>query len=359
MFDNVILDVAIGLIFIFLIYSILASILLEFISKMLSLRARNLVRGLRRMLQDDPRKIKGTSIKLWDWIVEFGRDFYYYFKPIKEGTLLESFYHAPTIRYLGENSARGLPSSIYPNTFSQTIVHLLRGEGFDSRTQSESVEIWNALQNNTLTAGEDTLRQLRNHFEDSRHDVVQFKILLEKWFDETMERSTGWYTRQSQILLLWIGLGLAASFNVDCIAIIRILQKDKKAREQLVQMAISRQEEYGRIVATIGRPEPADSTGKKQLAQAQAQLDSTRADYNKIKADAEQAQSLMGLGPVPEGQMSWLVLLGWVLTALAISMGATFWFDLLCKLTSFRDMTRQLKGSPRRTQDSHQPTIVG
>lgn len=360
MFNNAAIDVAIGLIFIFLLYSLLASILLEIIAKMFSLRARNLVRALRRMLEDSTAEADYHRGTLLTWFLEFGRDFLYYFQPVKSASALDQFYRAPTIRYLGENSARSKPARIYPNTFSQTIVHLLRGNGFDARTQNESQEIQNALQHNALNLGPDTLRQVRNLFEDARHDVVQFRILLEKWYDETMERATGWYIRQSQILLLWIGLLLSAAFNVDSIAIAKILMKDKKAREQLVQMAISRQEEYGRVVSSLNQgtaPVP-DSVRTFQLEKAQADLDSARADYQRLAADAREVQNLLGLGKTPDGTQPYKYL-GWILTALAVSLGAAFWFDLLCKLTAIRGVVRKSAPSPTRTNTTTQPPVVG
>jgi hypothetical protein len=52
MFNNVVLDVFISLIFIFLLYSLLASILQEFVAGRLNLRARMLQKAIRRMLED-------------------------------------------------------------------------------------------------------------------------------------------------------------------------------------------------------------------------------------------------------------------------------------------------------------------
>src|SRR6187397_717673 len=53
MIDNVALDVVIGLVFIYLLYSLFATILMEIISSSFGLRARNLSYALRRMLMDE------------------------------------------------------------------------------------------------------------------------------------------------------------------------------------------------------------------------------------------------------------------------------------------------------------------
>ncbi len=66
---------------------------------------------------------------------------------------------------------------------------------------------------------------------------MYFKVKLEEWFDDTMERATGWYKRYTRVVLFIIGLIVAYVFNVDAIAIHRILSTNKIAREQMVQMA--------------------------------------------------------------------------------------------------------------------------
>jgi hypothetical protein len=415
MFDNAALDVAIGLIFIFLIYSLLASILLEIIAKMFSLRARNLLRALRRMLQDEPVEDKERNATPWAWILEFGQDIIYFFIPVKKGTLLSRFYAAPTIRYLGENSIRSKPSYIYPATFSQTILHLLRSRTltdrsqqiaspipdaikedikngkintsenlinalfktinpnylspvFDSRTQSESDAIRNTLDNNLLLIEPDTLRQIRGLFHDARQDTIQFRILLERWFDETMQTAGAWYQRQSQILLLFIGFSLAYNFNVDVIAITKILTKDKKAREQLVQMAISRQERYGELVKSMEQQRlNADSSqNKKTMASLNVLIKEDLALKDSIQKDAGKVQDILGLGKqikdVKGGWWDYIIhgFIGWILTALAVSLGAPFWYDILSKLLSVRRMVRKDEpNTPVTTAESKNLTIVG
>jgi hypothetical protein len=47
--------------------------------------------------------------------------------------------------------------------------------------------------------------------------------------------------RYTQTVLFVVGLIIAVSFNVDTIAIHRVLSKDDHAREQIVQMAVSKQ----------------------------------------------------------------------------------------------------------------------
>ncbi len=64
---------------------------------------------------------------------------------------------------------------------------------------------------------------------------------------------------------------------------------------------------------------------------------------NSYKTDIKQSNQLLGLGwsgDTAADQMDckhWPVnVLGWIVTALAISLGAPFWFDLLGKLVQLR-----------------------
>ena len=63
------------------------------------------------------------------------------------------------------------------------------------------------------------------------------KSTIENWFEETMERASGWYKKYTQLILLFIGLAIAVVFNVDTIEIVNKLEKDPEIREQLVQQA--------------------------------------------------------------------------------------------------------------------------
>ena len=53
MTGNVALDIFVGIVFVYLLYSLLATIIMEIIATFLGLRARNLNYALKRMLKDE------------------------------------------------------------------------------------------------------------------------------------------------------------------------------------------------------------------------------------------------------------------------------------------------------------------
>jgi hypothetical protein len=401
MLNNIVLDIFIGLIFIFLLYSLLATIIQEIIARWFNLRARMLVKAVRRMLEDDvideEKAFQGTT--LFGFFDSFANLFTRFFSPIRKSEdFLKKFYNHPTIKYLGEDRMFRKPSYLHAHNFSQTIIHILRGDQYDGRTESESVLIAQQLQNPSINIKDETLRHLKMLFADSRQDAYIFKKKLEDWFDETMERSSGWYKKQTQTILLITGFFIAAAFNVDSIAISKILSKDKNVREQIVQLAVSKQKEYATILDTLSKTTTIKKEVKKpgdtvtttievviQSPPSDNYLDTT---YKQLMSDADQVQNILGLSNVPSQRDSVycktisnnydaliskasdkeeknklirikenlieccydsfeskspyqsstpLKRLGWLLTALAISLGAPFWFDLLNKFVKLRE----------------------
>ena len=398
MFNNVALDVFIGLVFIYLLYSLLATIIQEMFAQWFSLRSRLLIRAVRRMLEDE-----NAVRQSWEknGVVGFtyavGNLFARFFQPMREDEiLLKKFYDHPTIKYLGENTLFSKPAYLHSHNFSQTIIQMLRGDEYDGRTSNESTVISEALQNNNLNVKPETLRHLRLLYADARRDSSLFKLKLEDWFDETMQRCTGWYKKQTQLILILVGFCLAWSFNVDSIAISKILSKDKNAREQLVQLAISRQKEYGVILDTLSKTTVIKQEIKVEGDTTTNTIETTiksnpseaflNETYNSLKGDAELAQGILGLNSLPDSSKSSACkaavslfdsaivrepdvakkkliesmkkdclencmatakkkspyqnedykIIGWLITALAISLGSAFWFDLLSKLIKLR-----------------------
>jgi len=408
--SNPALDIFIGLVFIYLLYSLLASIMQEIIARWFCLRARMLQKSIRRMLEDDNFKKdeywKNTGllsffIALFDSLSRF-------IKPFREDEdrLLKKFYSHPTIKYLGEGEFNSKPSYLQASTFSQTLIQLLRGENYDGRNDNESNSIQNSLENNTLEIGDETRKHLRMLFADARGDAYLFRNKLEEWYNEMQDRTSGWYKRQNQFFLVLVGFFLACSFNIDSIVITKILLKDENARKNLVELAINRNNAYGVISDSI----KVTKTYRKSFLK----LDTTKSDpiiidttfvitdsvinsgpsdkyLDSVKQillnDANLVQGILGLNALAKvtdssnckplinfydsliaatndpitkakyvGQKEnyliscvseysrnmelqnsvFLKWIGWLITALAISLGAPFWFDLLSKLIQIR-----------------------
>jgi hypothetical protein len=324
MFNNVALDVFIGLVFIFLLYSLLATILQEIIATRFAFRAKVLEKAILRMLEDG----KTTTTLQYGDRIQGMLHLFGLVNLLKNKKIAPWFYAHPLIKYLAEDNYYSKPTYLNAENFSKVMIDLLKGFGFPEsqsvqsihnsimdgtiyklpinlvregdttaepdkanpaikvlRQQEENLLSNDLLQYERVQINKNTALYLRSLWQESGADVTLFRQKLEVWFDDTMERATGWYKRYTRIILFFIGLILAFAFNVDTIAIHRILSKDKNARDQLVQLAIKSQDKLG----------PEVERQRKGETVSDSLLQKT---YNLISEDASQANSILGLGRV-------------------------------------------------------------
>ena len=149
-------------------------------------------------------------------------------------------------------------------------------------------------------------RAMRSLWVEADGDATAFRSEAEEWFDEAMQRLSGWYKRRTQVWLWGLGVTFAVLLDVDAIRIANTLWQDQTLRQLLVDQA--------RHAPTAG-VDP--------------------------KAAAGQLTSLglpLGWDGAPSGFTNWFsTVLGLVLTSAAVSLGAPFWFDSLSKLANLRN----------------------
>lgn len=370
MLNSSVLDVTIGLLFIFLLYSLLATTIQEILATVLALRARLLKKAIDRMLTDDKTSFKE---KLW-----IGRLIAQFWLKIKKTTVFffpflakyikcpqtfsNELYNEPAIKYLGLSYWFKKPSYIDPKSFSRAILTILEDKG-EGNSQLEKIkDILNKgkfqVGNTEIEIEPDTKKYLLTLLYEAKEDLDKFRTLIEDWFNETMDRLSGWYKRKTQLTIFLIGLGIAVTFNVDTISITNKLSKDKKAQEQMVKMASSYIESHPL------------KTGNKEIPTEEkayiAHMDSlVNAADSIIKKDIKDVNNLMALGwngynnqKVWYKKTAYVIsqstqpkkLLGFLVTALALSMGAPFWFDLLSKLIQLRGA-----GNKPKSENPNQP----
>lgn len=302
MFNNVALDIFIGLIFVFLLYSLMASILQEIIATRFAFRAKVLEKGILRMLEDGKTTGDIPYMDRIDGILHI-----FNLKNIMKGkTVAPWFYAHPLIKYLAEDNWYSKPAYISSSNFSKVMIDLLKGmdqpasqslqaindsimNGWIHKIYLQKPDLANPAvkqlnkmneleDNGTVQMSSSTAMFLQSLWQDSGADVTVFQAKLEQWFNDTMERTTGWFKKYTRIVLFVIGFALAFYFNVDSLAIRRILTNNRPAREQMVSMAIANHDNLN----------PGNILGKDSSL-----LDST---YKLVAADAEKANNVLGLG---------------------------------------------------------------
>lgn len=338
MFNSQILEIAIGLVFVFLIASLLASALRELIEGLLKTRAVQLERGL-RLLLDDPSGRQTTSLlfahpqifSLFDGVYDPARltrhwRFWKMTDTLRGGAKVST--HALRLP-LGSK----LPSYIPSRNFALALLDLLArdGSGEGAVRAGGGAASMEVLAAHAHALAPSRLRDaLIVALNEAQGDFDRARTSLEAWFDANMDRVSGWYKRESQVVLLAIGMLAAVLFNIDTIAITRQLASNNTVRAQVVLQA----------EATLRSAEA--KAGEHR--QGDAPLDpQALADARKGLGD------LLGWpkdGRLPPGWSLWQALGGWALTAVAISLGAPFWFDLLNKMMVVRATVKPFEKSP-------------
>jgi len=241
MFDNVAFNVVIGLVFIYLLYSLLVTIVGEMLAEWFGIRARIMRIGIERMLNDGYyKKIeKEKNIAVQGW---WARLFLQEAKEFRQ-SFAGKFYDYPSIKFLSKLEAeqKGVfgqtkPSYMTPVNFAGTLINILSDKG-SGKNKNDQVDF--SLRFNTLHIDAETLRHLKNLLNNSGNDVNIFHDKLMDWFTETMDRCSGWYKRRLKLILFWFGFLIALAFNIDSIRIAIILANDKEARNQLVNIGVA------------------------------------------------------------------------------------------------------------------------
>lgn len=296
---NALVDVAIGLVFLYLTLSITCTVVNEMLATFFAWRASTLQAGVQQIL-DDPQ-------------------------------LRALFYDHGAV-----DSARQVSN---PKQDDKPHPPYISGEAFamgllGALDRTKPLPQFADIQAAVLQLPNSNIRDvLLAHISAAGQNLDTLRAGLANWFDHAMDRLGDEYKRRLRFYSFVVGLGLACILNVDTVAVVRTLWSDGSVRQQMADLG-SRA-----VAAKAGAPAfaaPATSAASspidaRQMAQAIKDLDE-------------------GLRPLPLGwTLQWpdggaaalfgatiSKLLGLLLTALALSLGAPFWFDVLSKFMQVR-----------------------
>jgi hypothetical protein len=315
MFGSSVLDIAVGLLSVYLIVSLVCTAANETIASMLGWRAATLREGIRNLLD-------GPDPKVVEWA--------------------NKFYGHPLIQ--GLSRAGHLPSYVPSRTFALALMDLVLPQGLDKKT-STAEDLRRAVEASPCpaslkqvlavlidesersgAAGE-TLR-LRGVMDMDKLDTL-FNHLhqqIELWFDNSMERVSGWYKRRVQACTLTVAVVLCVGLNVDTVLIARHLSRDSALRSAIVAQA---QQLALQPISTSLTGSPIEDR-MKELNAVGIPLGWPDPDHAQPNA-------------------SWWLLkfFGILLTAGAASLGAPFWFDVLNRFISIRSSGKAPEETPK------------
>lgn len=278
------LDVAIGVIFLFLILSLVVTAINELIASFLKLRAKGLRGGMERLIGNE---------ELTDLLRNTG------------------------IFQIGKASKSTVgPSYVSGRNFALAVIEAVENkqklaDGFaDVVATVERLppgKFRDALVTVTKAAAAETDAQLK---------------AIADYFDEAMERATGLYKRWMKIWSLVIGIVLAVVINADAFHVGKALWSDDALRSQVTEAALQ-----------IGPLDLQNPDGGQSFVNVQKNLELLRPfpvgwGATELRVSGQSVCNQWDL---------WLSkIIGLIITGAAVTLGAPFWFDLLSRFTRIR-----------------------
>jgi hypothetical protein len=293
------LEVVIGLIFVFLVLSLVCSGLTEFVALLLSRRAHYLEQ----------------------WVVQ----------TLGSVDKANRFLDQPLIRSLVPPSARtglrsGLsrlkslhfnrPSDIPARTFAKALLNFV-DPSLRAPTERRQID---AAKKRAETAGSpEVATVIEFALLEAKQDFTRVLDAIEKWFDDSMNRVGQWYRHWSKAIVFAFAVVLALALNADTINITSTLWNDPTVRAAVVAAA---QEEATRPTLPTAPDSPQEiATDVNRLRELRIPLgwkswDAFKSGFN--------------------GWLAFSKILGLTFTVAALMLGAPFWFDFLKRLTTAR-----------------------
>jgi hypothetical protein len=270
MFNSVIIDVAIGLTLSFLAVSLAASAITEAISSVMEWREKTLLEGIKALLND--QDFNDIALQLYNHALV---------NPLTSGK-------ATTIQDLTHK-----PAYIDSRQFALAIYGTLSEKSPEGGSPTEVIA---KISDPQLKTAMEALWAI------SSQNADIFKHNIAVWFDNSMDRLSGWYKRWTQWVSFGVALAIAGILNVN------VLYETAQIWTRPSVIA--------------------------DLATSHFKDDNASNIFNALEPEF-----LIGWvkGPMPHDTQSWFIAgASWVIVAGSALFGASFWFDILQRLTHLR-----------------------
>lgn len=287
---SAILNLVIGLIFIYFLVSLLCSTIQEIIANALNMRAENLEKWLKDTFRENNLGEKILNHRLVDGLTAAGR------------------------------KASYIPSKV----FSGVLLDLVN----DSDKPYTPESLLKALET-TDRVPADFKRKLAQIISETNGNLEFVKAEIEAWFNDAMVRITGTYKKNTQKIIIVISFGVVMALNIDTLRIIQYLYNHPAESAALAD----------RISENIESLDPKASPEGYDSLSTEEKINVNLEELKTLKAQLEATQVPLGWQQ-PDGELSLSEvvnkILGLLFSIVAGVVGAPFWFDILNKVVSLR-----------------------
>ena len=317
MFGSTILDTVIGLILVFFVISTICSSIFTLISKGLNMRGKLLASSLQK------------------WLGETVYDIVINHPMIRESTISRKLRG-------GQLEYKDKPDWVDPKYFSHAFAELL--------TKAENTSDPTKLLPTELTG---TVKYFLDKLDDNVYSNIEELVEdIEKWFDGRMYNLTELFREHSRLWLAGIAIGVTLFFNLNTIAVSQALWKGPTLRAAVVEAAGS-QVAVGAVdsnieitdegipsgeTGTTPQPTPTNERNAVQIFQEDLSVLNLPVGWTEQELDVFYLPSFLAQAEdANRPSMNWFsMVIGWILTVLAVMLGAPFWYKVLTSLVNIR-----------------------
>jgi hypothetical protein len=299
MFGFPILEVAIGLCFVYLLLSLICTTVNETIVALTGRRGKMLANGIETLLGD--AGIKGK------------------------------LYSHPLIQSLTQGGK--LPSYIPSDKFALALMDIATGPG-KSAGDAQALK---------QAPGLDQFKG-SGHLRDALGTVLVNQNLqtdqqkIADWYDHAMDRLSGAYKRRTTAWVWGIALAITLITNADTVRITRVLWSNQAVRTAVVNAAQSRAQQAPPEPMPLVEYDDANNPDASKPVDIQANSTLT-ADERKLLGELMLGwnQDLAQKAGMSASDWWGPHLVGWLFTLVALTLGAPFWYDTLNKFINLRN----------------------
>lgn len=311
-----ILELVIGLVFIYFILGLMSTVVREIFANLMNYRANTLEAWLKDTFSDQ----LGSNLlknKLIDGLTPKDRKANYYPTRVFINALLDQI-----------NSEKDEKAED-------------KVDGVDKPYNIDSIK-------EKITASDllpaDFKRTLLQSISESRGDLNRFKNDVGNWFDQAMVRISGTYKKHTQKALLLISFIIVVAVNADTITLTKYFHDNPGQRKAMVEN-IDRMVAEGELEKLyqdiVFENDTAQNASIMPVDSLKAEIQTFRdlnAELTSYELPLGWQAVTIGIGFVNLPKLGWILskICGLLLTTLAVSIGAPFWYDVLNKLVNLR-----------------------
>jgi hypothetical protein len=326
-----ILDLVVGIIFVYFLLSIICSSAIEIILTGMRARATLLEEWLTKIFSKEMRAPDGTQVSLGHAIMD----------------------HCSVTALSGKRKST---SYIDAKNFTSALLEKITYDPSNPKSIAKDINDFIAaidkstilpteLQRVLLTYANEAKDTYAAVSEKTQSEIEMFRAKIENWYDSSMERLTGTLkTRYSRPATFFVAVVVTICLNADSIALAKYLYSNPEARTKVALQAYNSTNDTALITQIRQMNGTGDSSaGGNQAADIRNTLVKKITEVDKAKQGLNDVMPLTwksGELSNDNGKFSGLLLFskitGLLATILAIMMGAPFWFDLLNKISNLR-----------------------